>query len=204
MDADPKRIRPFASPAAFNTWLRTHHATEEELWLRMYKKGSGVASVTWQEAVEVALCWGWIDGLRKSYDKESFLQRYTPRRPKSVWSEINTNTVTRLLKEGRMQPAGLKQVELAKADGRWAAAYRPIRASTAEDLPADLLTAINASPRAKKLLAQLNKANLFALNYRTNNMKTPEGRAKKIRELVAMLARGETIIPLPKKKPPRV
>src|SRR5262245_28192665 len=123
---DPKKIRAFPSAARFEGWLRVNHAREDEIWLRIFKKGSGKATVTVAEALDVVLCWGWIDGIRKALDQESFLQRYTPRRAKSVWSQINRGHVHRLSKAGRMQPAGLRQVEAAKADGRWTAAYPPV------------------------------------------------------------------------------
>ena len=143
----------------------------------------------------MALCWGWIDGLRKSHDDESFLQRYSPRRPKSLWSQVNRDNVARLIKAGRMTPHGQRQVDAAKADGRWAAAYAPIRTASEASVPADLRRSIEASPKALRTFQTLGKMNLFALGFRTNNMRTPEGRAKKIAQLVAMLERGETIIP---------
>lgn len=192
---DPARIKAFATAAAFDAWLRRHHASAPELWLRVYKKGSGTKSVTTAEALDSALCWGWIDGLRKALDDVSFLQRYTPRRPRSPWSQINRDHVARLTAAGRMQPAGQRQIDAARADGRWDAAYAPIRAATAASLPADLKAAIDAVPRAKRMLATLTRQNLFALAYRTTAMKTPAGRARKVATLVAMLARGETIVP---------
>lgn len=192
---DPTKIRPFKDDAAFDAWLRRHHDRDTEIWVRMYKKGSGTPSIDWPKAVDVALCWGWIDGIRKSLDAESFLQRFTPRRPKSIWSQVNREHVARLVAEGRMQPSGLKQVEAAKADGRWDAAYAPIRTASQASLPDDLRAAIDASPNAARTFATLGRMNLFALAFRTNSMKTPAGRAKKIETLVAMLARGETIVP---------
>lgn len=192
---DPKRIRAFKTQAAFEAWLRTHHAREIEIWLRIYKKGSGTPTVTAPQALDVALCWGWIDGLRKSYDAESFLQRYSPRRPRSLWSQVNREHVARLTAAGRMQPSGQRQVDAAKANGRWDAAYAPIRATSLATIPDDLRAAIDANRRARQTFQSLGKMNLFALAFRTNNMKTPAGRARKIAELVAMLARGETIVP---------
>ena len=192
---DPARIRPFATARAFETWLRAHYSSEPELWIRIYKKDSGTPTITYAQALDVALCWGWIDGIRKSLDAESFLQRFTPRRPKSIWSQVNREHVARLIAEGRMQPSGLKQVEGAKADGRWDAAYAPIRTASQASLPDDLRAAIDANPKAARTFATLGRMNLFALAFRTNSMKTPAGRAKKIETLVAMLARGETIVP---------
>lgn len=188
-------IRAFASSRALETWMRSNHAKAPELWLKIHKKGSGLATVTQAEALDVMLCWGWIDGLRKSFDEKSFLQRYTPRRAKSIWSQINREHVARLRKADRMTPHGQAQIDAAKADGRWNAAYAPMRKASADGLPPDLLEAIRANTRAQQTLTTLTRANLFALAFRTNNMKTPAGRAKKIATLVAMLARGETVIP---------
>jgi uncharacterized protein YdeI (YjbR/CyaY-like superfamily) len=193
---DPRAIKSFPGEAAFEEWLARHHDSTAELWLKIHKKDSGLASVTYAQALDVALCWGWIDGIRKSFDERSFLQRFTPRKSKSVWSQINREHVARLTAAGRMTPHGQRQVDAARADGRWDAAYAPIRRSTAESLPADLHAAIQASARARRTFETLNRSNLFALTYRTNNMKTAAGRAKKIADLVAMLARGETIIPM--------
>lgn len=192
---NPKKIRGFATQAAFETWLSANHEQETELWLKIHKKASGLPTVTYAEALDVALCWGWIDGIVKSFDERSFLQRFTPRGKKSIWSQINRDHIARLTKAKRMTPAGQRAVDEAKADGRWDNAYAPIRSASLETLPADLLKAINASPRAKKTLKTLGKMNLFALGFRTNNMKTPVGRAKKIAALVEMLERGETIVP---------
>lgn len=193
---DPRRIRAFKNAAAFETWLAANHERQPELWLRIYKKASGVATVTYAEALDVALCWGWIDGLRKSFDEVSFLQRFTPRRPKSIWSQVNRDHVARLMAEGRMTPHGQAQVDAAKADGRWAAAYAPIRAANHGSLPDDLRAAIAANARAAKTFATLSRQNLFALAFRTNQMKTMAGRARKVAALVEMLARGETIVPM--------
>ena len=192
---DKKRIRSFASQQALENWLRAHHDKWPELWLKIHKKGSGLPSVTAPAALDVMLCWGWIDGLRKGFDEKSFLQRYTPRRAKSIWSQVNRVHVARLIDAGRMAPPGQAQIDAAKQDGRWDAAYAPIRAASADKLPKDLLAAIGKNARAKKALQGLNGMNLFALAFRTNNMKTAEGRARKIAALVAMLARGETIVP---------
>jgi uncharacterized protein YdeI (YjbR/CyaY-like superfamily) len=192
---DPTRIKAFRSEAAFAAWLRTHHARDPEIWVRIYKKGAGTPTVTSAQALDVALCWGWIDGIRKGLDHESFLQRYTPRRARSIWSQINREHVARLTAAGRMTPAGQRQVDAAKADGRWDAAYAPMRAATKASIPDDLRDAIDANPRARKTFETLGRLNLFALAFRTNNMKTPDGRARKIATLVAMLARGETIHP---------
>jgi uncharacterized protein YdeI (YjbR/CyaY-like superfamily) len=187
--------KSFATIKSLETWMRGNHAKAPELWIKIHKKDSGLKSVTALEALDVMLCWGWIDGLRRGFDDLSFLQRYTPRRAKSIWSQVNRDNVARLIAAGRMTEHGHKQVELAKADGRWAAAYAPIRATSADTMPPDLVQAIEANARAFKTFKGLSRQNLFALRFRTNNMKTPAGRAKKIATLVAMLACGETIVP---------
>jgi uncharacterized protein YdeI (YjbR/CyaY-like superfamily) len=192
---DPRRIKTFESEAAFERWLAGHHDTEPEVWIKVHKKSSGLASVTPAQALDVALCWGWIDGLRKGFDERSFLQRYTPRGRKSNWSQINREHVARLVAAGRMTPHGQRQVDAARADGRWDAAYAPMRATTASTVPDDLRAAIEANSRAKRTFRTLNKLNLFGLAFRTSAMKTAAGRARKIAALVAMLARGETIVP---------
>jgi uncharacterized protein YdeI (YjbR/CyaY-like superfamily) len=198
----PDRIRSFETRADFEVWLAAHHDREPEIWIKVHKKATGIASITPAEALEVALCWGWIDAIRKGLDEQSYLQRYVPRGRKSTWSQINREHVARLTAEGRMMPAGQAQVDAARADGRWDAAYAPIRAMDAAAVPADLRLAIEAEPAAQRLFATLNRQNLFALAFRTNAMKTPEGRARKIAALVAMLARGETIVPNPAPRPP--
>jgi uncharacterized protein YdeI (YjbR/CyaY-like superfamily) len=192
---DARRIKSFATQAAFEKWLSGNHDRAPEIWLKVYKKGSGKQSVTCAQALDVALCWGWIDGIRKGLDEQAFLQRYTPRRPKSIWSQINRDNIARLTAAGRMTEHGQRQVDAARADGRWDAAYAPIRSSSAAAMPADLLEAINANGKARKTFETLNRQNLFALAFRTNSMKTSAGRARKISSLVEMLARGETITP---------
>ena len=192
---DPKKIKSFRTEAAFEAWLARNQARETEIWLKIHKKDSGLPTITWAQALDVALCWGWIDGIRKAFDERSFLQRFTPRRAKSIWSQINRDHVARLTKSGRMTPHGQRQVDAAKADGRWDAAYAPMRMATETTIPADLRASIEANPRAFKTFRTLGRQNLFALAFRTNNMKTPAGRSRKISALVAMLARGETIVP---------
>ena len=190
-----KKIKTFRTDAAFERWLAAHHDRETEVWLRIFKKESGMPTVTAAQALDVALCWGWIDAVRKSFDERSFLQRYTPRGPKSRWSQINRDHVARLTAAGRMTPHGQRHVDAAKADGRWQAAYAPIRSASVAGIPSDLRAAIDASPRARRTFDTLGRMNLFALAYRTNSMRTPAGRARKIVELVAMLERGQTIVP---------
>jgi uncharacterized protein YdeI (YjbR/CyaY-like superfamily) len=192
---DLRKIKSFRTGAAFESWMRKNHERSDEVWLRIYKKDSGMASVTIAEALDVALCWGWIDGIRKSVDERSYLQRYTPRRAKSIWSQVNREHIARLTKAGRMTPHGQRQVEAAKADGRWDAAYAPMRSALQENFPDDLRKAIEASPRARKTFRSLGRQNRYALAFRTTNMKTPAGRAKKIAALVDMLERGERPYP---------
>ncbi|MDB4989043.1 MAG: hypothetical protein JWN04_4221 [Myxococcaceae bacterium] len=194
---DPKAIRAFASEGAFERWLATHHDKERELYLRIYKKGSGKATVSYREALDVALCWGWIDGLKKSHDEESFLQRFTPRGPKSVWSQINREHVARLIAAKRMTPHGLKHIDAAKADGRWEAAYA---GASKMVVPREFLEAVEQNEKASATYAKLDKANRYALAFRLGNLKTAAGRAKKIESFVAMLARGEMIHPARSKK----
>lgn len=199
---DPKKIKTFRTEAAFEAWLAANHATQTELWLKIHKKASGLPTITYAQALDVALCWGWIDGLKKTFDASSFLQRFTPRTVRSIWSQVNRDHVARLITTGRMTAHGQRYVDAAKADGRWDAAYAPISSVSRDSMPADLRAAIEASPRARRTFQTLGRQNLFALAFRTNNMKTPEGRARKIATLVAMLARGETIVPEPQRRSP--
>jgi uncharacterized protein YdeI (YjbR/CyaY-like superfamily) len=200
---DPKRIKSFRTAAAFERWLSANHDRQPEIWLKIHKKDSGLPSVTAAEALDVVLCWGWIDSTRKSFDERSFLQRYSPRGARSIWSQINRESVARLTREGRMTPHGRRQVDAAKADGRWDAAYAPMRNTSASTMPADLRAAINANPRARKTFESLGRMSLFRLAFRTNKMKTPAGRERKISELVDMLARGETMDPERSRRPSR-
>lgn len=192
---DESKIREFKAVDAFYEWLGKNHDKADELWIKIHKVDSGRASITPKEAIDLCLCWGWIDGQRKGFDDESYLQRYSPRGRKSVWSQINVDNVARLIEDGRMTEHGLRQVEAAKADGRWTRAYRAKDAA----IPADLQAAIDAKPKAKAMLAKLSAQNRFAIIFRTENMKTEAGRKKKIETLVAMLGRGETIHPQGKK-----
>lgn len=187
---DPDKVREFADGQAFYDWLAAHHASDDEVWIRIFKKGSGRPTISAAEAIDVVLCWGWIDAIRKSWDDLSFVQRYTHRGRKSAWSDINKANVARLVEEGRMTEHGLKHVELAKADGRWDASYR-----TTMDPPADLLAAIEASPGAMEFYRTLSAQNRFALIFRVINLKTPSARARKIAGFVAMLEKGETLHP---------
>lgn len=190
VDAD--KVHEFADPESFYAWLGRHHDSEDEVWIKIHKVASGLKSITPVQAIDVALCWGWIDAIRKGFDERSFLQRYTPRGRKSIWSQINVDNVARLIDEGRMTELGLRQVEAAKADGRWERAY-----ASGKDMkiPEDLQAAVDSEPEAKAMLARLSAQNRFALAFRTHNMKTDAGRRKKIETFVEMLKRGETIYP---------
>ena len=189
---DPAKIREFVDADAFYRWLGDNHDKADELWIKIHKVGSGLPSITAKEAIDVVLCWGWIDGIRKGFDDKSFLQRYTPRSRKSIWSRINVDNVARLIEEGRMTEHGLAHVAAAKADGRWERAYASVKDMS---LPADLLAAIEAEPKAREMFERLSSQNRFALAFRLHNIKTEAGRRKKIETFVAMLAHGETIYP---------
>ena len=191
MRVDPSRVFEFEDAKSFDKWLRKHGAKEPEVWIKIHKLRSGLPSITPAQAIDVVLCWGWIDGIRKGLDEQSFLQRYSPRGKKSVWSQVNVANVARLTKAGRMQPAGLAQVEAAKADGRWAKAYSMAKTEP----PADLLAALRAEPKAQAMFETLSSQNRFAVIFRTISMKSEAGRKKKIATLVAMLKKGETIHP---------
>ena len=189
---DPGKVHEFKDAVAFHEWLARHHDTEDEVWIKIHKVNSGLPSITPTQAIDVALCWGWIDAIRKGLDDRSYLQRYTRRRSKSTWSQINVNNVARLIKEGRMTEHGLAEVERAKADGRWQRAYKSVKDM---EIPADLQAAIDAEPEAKRTFARLHSQNRYALAFRLHNMKTEAGRKKKIANFVEMLKRGETIYP---------
>lgn len=180
----------FKRAKAFETWLKRHHATSAALWLKLAKRGADETSVTYVEAVEIALCWGWIDGQKKGLDEQYFLQRFTPRRARSVWSKVNVDKAEALIKKGRMQAPGLAQVEAAKADGRWARAYDGARTS---EVPEDLIAALDATPMAKAFFSTINASNRYAVLWRIQTAVKAETRARRIAQLVEMLARGETV-----------
>jgi uncharacterized protein YdeI (YjbR/CyaY-like superfamily) len=187
---DDLAIKLFKNTGAFERWLSAHHATAPGVWMRFAKKDRGLTSITYAEAVDVALCWGWIDGQARSYDDVSWLQRFTPRRSRSPWSKINTRKAEALIASGRMQAPGLAAIDAAKADGRWAAAYDP--ASTAP-LPAELQAALDANPRAKAFFETLRGMNRYSIIYRVNDAKKPETRAARVADFVASLERHETV-----------
>lgn len=193
MEAEARAGLPilgFADAAAFEAWLVTAPRTSPGLWLKIAKQGSGIASLSKAEAIDAALCHGWIDGQLDKYDEASWLVRFTPRKRASKWSEVNRTRALELIAQGRMRPAGMAEVEVARADGRWAAAYAP--ASTAQ-VPPDLQAALDASPAAATFFATLKGANRYAILYRIGTAKKPETRARRIGDFVAMLERGETI-----------
>lgn len=192
MPAIPPDSAPtlFQSAKAFEGWLKKNQAACDGLWLQIAKRGAKEPSVTYPEAVEIALCWGWIDGQKKSLDAQHFLQRFTPRRARSIWSKVNVDKAEALLAAGRMQAPGLAQMEAAKADGRWARAYDGARTST---VPEDLLAALEAEARAKAFFATLNASNRYAVLWRIQTAVKAETRARRIAQLVEMLARGETL-----------
>jgi uncharacterized protein YdeI (YjbR/CyaY-like superfamily) len=189
---DPTHVHEFADAEAFAAWLARQHDKADEVWIKLHKVKSGLPSITPKEAIDVALCWGWIDGIRKSFDANSYLQRYTPRRAKSLWSKVNVDNAERLVSEGRMTEHGLREVEAAKRDGRWERAYAGGRSM---ELPADLVRAIGADPAAKAMLVKLTAQNRYALAFRLHNLKTAAARERKIGEFVQMLREGRTIYP---------
>lgn len=183
-------IIPFESLQAWADWLELQHASSAGVWLKLAKAGSGVASVTYPEALEVALCYGWIDGQKKSFDERFWLQKFTPRRAKSIWSKINCQKVEALIANGAMKPSGLREVEAAKRDGRWEAAYD---SQSRSSIPEDFQVALDANPAAQAFFATLNSANRYAFLFRIQTVKKAETRAEKIKKFVEMLARGESL-----------
>jgi uncharacterized protein YdeI (YjbR/CyaY-like superfamily) len=188
--ADDPPILLFASSAAFEAWLEDNHADSAGLWLKIAKKGSGVASITYAEALELALCFGWIDSQKRSFDGKFFLQRFTPRRPRGKWSRINRDKAVELIDAGAMRPAGLAEVEAAKADGRWEAAYAGQRTAT---VPEDLQRELDRNVAAREFFATLDSANRYAILYRLEDAKKPQTRERRLRKYVGMLERGEKI-----------
>ncbi|MEY2456324.1 MAG: hypothetical protein QOK06_1418 [Acidimicrobiaceae bacterium] len=190
-DDDLPKI-PFASAAEWEQWLEDNHANSDGVWVKIAKKGAGIESVRYPEVLESALCFGWIDGRREALDAQHFLQRFTPRRSRSRWSRINRDKAERLIADGRMRRAGLAEVERAKADGRWEAAYEGQRSIA---VPDDLQRELDARPDAKAFFAELSSQNRYAILYRLHDAKRPETRARRLAQFVAMLEAGETIHP---------
>jgi uncharacterized protein YdeI (YjbR/CyaY-like superfamily) len=185
-------IIPFASRDAWGAWLEGQHATSDGLWLKLAKKYSGLETVTYDQAVEIALCYGWIDGQVRSLDEDYYLQRFTPRRPRSKWSKINRQKATKLIERGEMKPAGLREVERAKAEGRWDAAYDAPSTAT---VPEDLKRALGKNEIAREYFATLDRRNRYTILYQIQDAKRPETRARRIAKYVAMLAEREKPYP---------
>lgn len=177
----------FETPAAFRKWLEKNHAVASGIWLRMYKKKSGVASINYDLALDEALCYGWIDGQVKTYDEQSYIQKFTPRRTRSMWSKRNIEHVARLEKEGRMMPSGIKEVEAAKADGRWDVSYD---SPSNMGAPEDFLKELSKNKKSAEFFNSLSKANQYAINWRLQTAKKPETREKRMKLILEMLAKG--------------
>ena len=190
--ADDDDSMLFTCQGAFAQWLASHHSSSDGVWLRHAKKGAPEPSVTYQEALEVALCFGWIDGQKRSLDAHHYLQRWTPRRARSLWSKVNREKVLKYIEEGKMQPSGLAEIERARKDGRWDAAYAPSSTST---VPPDLQAAFDANPQAASFFASVSSQNRYAVLFRVHTAKKPETRARRIAQFVEMLARRETVHP---------
>jgi uncharacterized protein YdeI (YjbR/CyaY-like superfamily) len=188
--ADELPVLLFATPPDLEAWLEENHEQPHGFWLKVAKKGSGEQSVTYAEALELALCFGWIDSQKRGFDEKFFLQRFTPRRPRGRWSRINRDKAEELLATGSVRPAGMAEIEAAKADGRWEAAYEG--ASTAK-VPDDLQRELDANRPAREFFAALDSSNRYAIVYRLNDAKKPETRERRLRKFVAMLERGEKI-----------
>src|SRR5262245_60295957 len=183
-------VLPFERQKDWDGWLGKNHSTSSGVWLKLAKKSSGIKSVTYDEALEVALCYGWIDGQKRSHDETSWLQKFTPRGPKSIWSKINTEKAQKLIESGRMKPAGLKAVESAKQDGRWDAAYSSQSKAT---VPDDLQAGLDRNAKAKAFFATLDSHNRYAILHRIHTAKKAETRAKRIEQFVSMLEKKEKI-----------
>lgn len=186
------RTLAFKSSHCFRDWLEKNYAGAEGIWLRIYKKDSGKASITYVEALDQALCFGWIDGQKRTEDENSWLQKFTPRRAKSGWSKLNTQHAERLIKSGQMTPAGLGAVEAAKADGRWKSAYESSRNAAPPD---DFMKLLGKNKTAKAFFASLNKANVYAIVYRLQTARKPETRERRMKKIFEMLTRGEKFHP---------
>jgi len=187
------QILTFKSPATFRKWLEKNHAAASDgIWLRIYKKDSAIATVTYPEALDQALCFGWIDGLKRPYDERSWLQKFTPRRAKSLWSKRNTEHVARLIKSGQVARAGFEAIEAAKADGRWQAAYD---SPGKGEPPSDFLDELDKNKKAKAFFETLNRTNLYSIVYRLQTARNPQIREKRMKMILDMLSRGEKFHP---------
>lgn len=183
-------VKTFANPKAWETWLHNHHTDDTGLWLRLFKKASGRQTMTYDEALDIALCYGWIDGQKNAYDEQSWIQKFTPRRRRSLWSRRNIEHVARLTKAKRMQPSGLAQVKAAKADGRWDRAYDT---STDMTIPADFLKELQKDKKAHAFFLTLNKANTYAIAWRLQTATKPETRARRMQVILEKMKKGEKL-----------
>jgi len=181
-------IIEFKTAKTFETWLMKHHDNSKGIWLKIFKKDSGKKTISYAEALDVALCYGWIDGQKQAYDEQAWLQKFSPRGEKSIWSKINIGHVERLIKEGRMKPAGLRAAEKAKADGRWEKAYDSPSKMT---IPEDFLKELGKNKKAETFFKGLNKTNLFSIGFRLQTAKKQETKEKRMKQIIEMLARGE-------------
>jgi uncharacterized protein YdeI (YjbR/CyaY-like superfamily) len=186
-EPDPLRIMTFITPKDLGRWIKENHASESELWVKIYKKSTGIQSVTWNDVVIEALCWGWIDGVKKSIDDQAYLQRITPRKMRSNWSKKNTEHVERLISESRMMESGLVHIRAAKADGRWENAY----AVSEMEVPADFLAALESKPKVKEFFETLNKSSRYVIAYGLISAKKPETRLRRFTKFMNMLSHEE-------------
>jgi uncharacterized protein YdeI (YjbR/CyaY-like superfamily) len=190
--ADHLPVIAFATQQDWEAWLKEHHTATRGIWLKIAKKETGIPSLSYAEALESALCYGWIDGQKASFDDQYWLQKFTPRGPKSMWSKVNCDKATALLASGRMQPAGIRQVELAKADGRWGAAYQ---SQSEISIPDDFQEELDNNQKAKEFFTTLNSVNRYAILFRIQTAKKPETRSARIRKFIEMLSNNQKIYP---------
>ncbi len=183
-------ILPFASKNKWSDWLAKQHDKSTGVWLKLAKKSSGIPSITYDEAVDTALCYGWIDGQKRGFDDKYWLQKFTPRGPKSIWSKVNTEKVERLIASGEMKPAGMKAIEAARLDGRWEAAYASQKNST---IPQDFQAALDQNVKARDFFSTLKSAERYSILFRIHNARKPETRARRIQQFIEMLERNEKI-----------
>lgn len=183
-------ILAFKTPEAFESWLEKQHADSAGIWMKIYKKDSGVKTISYAEALDVALCFGWIDGQKQKFDETAWLQKFCPRTAKSIWSKVNIGHVERLINASRMRPAGLEAIEKAKADGRWEKAYDSSKNMT---IPEDFLKALAKNKKAETFFKSLNKTNLFIIGFRLQTAKKPETREKRMKDIIEKLAKGEKL-----------
>jgi uncharacterized protein YdeI (YjbR/CyaY-like superfamily) len=181
-------VLSFETEVEFESWLSLHYTQQQGIWLRYFKKGSNQPTITHNQAIDIALCWGWIDGLSNKFDDISYLVRFTPRRPKSIWSKVNVAKIEQLIASGKMQPSGLLQVENAKKDGRWDNAYQP---ASKMEIPADFIALIKKDPEVYEFYKQLNKANLYAIGFKLTTITNPQKRTAKMNQIIEMLKRKE-------------